>query len=167
MTGKYASQTEVSADRSKAEIEHNLQKYGATRFATGWDDEEAKAVVSFEVSGRRFRFVLALPWRDDRSFHVTPVARVQRSEAAARSQYEKAVRQRWRALALVIKAKLVAVDEGLLSFEDEFLAYTVLPDGSTVGDWAGEQIDMAYASNVMPPLLPGIRAALPDAQRQP
>ena len=36
MAGQYAKRTEVSADRSRAEIEKTLVKYGATGFVTGW-----------------------------------------------------------------------------------------------------------------------------------
>jgi hypothetical protein len=76
------------------------------------------------------------------------------------AEYEKATRQRWRALALVIKAKLEAVESGITIFEDEFLAHIVLPDGSTAGDWMRPQIAKAYDKNKMPPPM---TLALPGA----
>jgi hypothetical protein len=66
---------------------------------------------------------------------------------------EQACRQRWRALALAIKAKLEAVEAGITSFEDEFMAHIVLPDGSTFGRWARPQIAKVYEENTMPSLL--------------
>ena len=61
--------------------------------------------------------------------------------------------ERWRALALVIKAKLEAVECGIAEFEAEFLAYTLLPDGSTVYEQAAPMVERAYLDGRMPPLL--------------
>ena len=63
-------------------------------------------------------------------------------------------RKRWRALLLIIRAKLEAVESGITTLESEFLANIVLPDGGTVGQWLAPQIDAAYAT-VRLPLMPG------------
>ncbi|GAG36103.1 unnamed protein product [marine sediment metagenome] len=63
-------------------------------------------------------------------------------------------RQKWRALSLVIKAKLEAVESGISIFEEEFLAHIVLPDGRTIGDFMIPQIKTIYSSGKMPKLLP-------------
>ena len=104
----YASQTSVTSDKSRAEIERTLARYGASSFMYGWD--QTRAVVAFEMHGRRLKFVLPMPERDGREFTHTPAKNQRRSAAAAEAAYEQAVRQRWRALALVIKAKLEAVE---------------------------------------------------------
>lgn len=148
---KYAETTAVSSDRSRAEIERVLTRYGASRFMYGWDQESA--VIAFEMHGRRIQFRLPLPARDAEEFTQTPTGR-QRAAAQAAEAYEQAVRQRWRALALVIKAKMEAVDAGITVFEDEFMAHIVLPSGETVGHWMRPQIEASYKSGVMPPLLP-------------
>jgi hypothetical protein len=57
-------------------------------------------------------------------------------------------------LALVIKAKLEAVDSGITTFEDEFLAHIVMPDGQTVASHIKPGIAAAYESGTMTPLLP-------------
>jgi hypothetical protein len=45
---------------------------------------------------------------------------------------------------------------GITTFEEEFLAHIVLPHGKgTVGGRLMPQIDKAYESDKMPPLLPG------------
>ena len=147
----YAAQTSVSSEKSRAEIERTLQRYGATTFAYGWDAHGA--TIQFQASDRRIRFVLPLPNPHERRF--THHSRGARTPDAAQAQYEQVVRSSWRALALVIKAKLEAVEAGITTFEDEFLAHTVLPNGQTVGEWVGPQVDEVYLTGGMPALLPG------------
>jgi len=150
--GRYAERTEVTSDKSRNEIERTLRRYGAGAFAYGWAGNEAQ--VMFEMTGRRIQFRLPLPDPTDKKFTETPTGR-ERTGAAVEREYEQAVRQRWRALALVIKAKLEAVDAGITTVEDEFLAHIVLPDGRTVGEWTRPQLHEVYASGTMPALLPG------------
>ena len=50
-------------------------------------------------------------------------------------------------------AKLEAVESGITTIEDEFLAHTLLPDGTTAGDWMRPQIAAAYDTGAMPPML--------------
>ncbi len=80
------------------------------------------------------------------------------TERQAQEAYEAEVRRRWRALAAVIKAKLVAVEDNISTMEQEFLAYVVLPNGQTLGEWAGPQLNDARPL----PLLPAPKA-LPQA----
>lgn len=150
---RYAENTSVSVESSRAEIERTLQRYRAESFAYGWDRE--RAVIEFKAQGRRIRFVLPLPDPNAREFTHTPGRELQRSPAKAYEAWEQACRQRWRALALAIKAKLEAVEAGITTFEDEFMAHIVLPDGSTFGAWARPQIERVYQLNEMPALLPG------------
>jgi hypothetical protein len=56
------------------------------------------------------------------------------------------IRSRWRALLLVIKAKLEAVDIGILTAEDAFMAETILPDRQTVAEYMRPHIESAYAA---------------------
>jgi hypothetical protein len=84
---------------------------------------------------------------------IRRAASLKRSPAQAQAEYEQVVRQKWRALALAIKAKLEAVASGITEFESEFLSHIVLPDGRSVGDWMRPQIATAYANHNMPPLL--------------
>lgn len=141
MAGQYAAGTDVSSDRSRAEIERTLTRYGASAFSYGW--QEGHAAIQFEAHYRRIRFVLPLPDRHSREFTTTPTGRA-RAARAAEAAYEQAVRQRWRALALMVKAKLEGVASGIVSFEDEFLSHTVLPSGRTVAEELGPQVARAY-----------------------
>jgi len=150
---KFANKTDVSPEKSRGEIERLVTKYGATKFVSGW--EQAGAAVLFEMKGRRIRFSLPMPTPDDRVFKRDGAGR-SRNAAQQRAAYEQAIRSSWRALVLVIKAKLEAVESGITTFETEFLAHIVLPGGGTVGEWAVPQIAAAYENGVsLPPLLPG------------
>lgn len=150
---RYAQSTEVSSSRSRDEIERTLERYGADQFLYGWKDTDA--VVGFRMEGRQVRFVLPLPCKDDKAFtEYTSRGKLwARTEEAARKLYEQAVRQRWRALALVIKAKLEAVESGIAIFEDEFMANIVLPNGQLVGEQVRPAIASAYDTGTMPNLL--------------
>lgn len=148
---RYAENTSVGSDKSRAEIEKTLVRYGATGFMYGW--QGSTAVVFFEMNQRRLKFSLPLPDRNSKEFTHTPARSTKRSPAQIEEAYEQAVRQKWRALALVIKAQLEAVESGIKTFEDAFMAEIVLPSGDTVGTWMKPQIQHAYATGKMPSLL--------------
>lgn len=155
MAGKYAEGTQVPVDRSRAEIERTLTRYGATAFSYGWDGE--RSVILFQAEGRRIRFDLAIP--ELAAFFYTETNQ-RRSQSAAEAARDKAIRQRWRALLLIVKAKLEAVASGIVTFEEEFLAHVMLPDGSKVSDWMAPQLEQVYESGRMPELLPPARGQL-------
>lgn len=145
----YAKSTEVSSSKSRDEIERTLKRYGADQFMYGWDED--KAVVGFRMENRYVRFELPMPDRDE--FTQTPTGK-QRVASQVEKAYEQAVRQKWRALALVIKAKLEAVESDISTFEREFLANIVMSDGKTVAHHVLPKIDEDYESGNLPPLLP-------------
>lgn len=60
---QYASNTDVSVEKSRAEIESVCRRYGATAFASGWQGNRAS--ITFEMRDRRIRFVLPLPAREE------------------------------------------------------------------------------------------------------
>lgn len=155
---RYAAQTSVSSDKTQAEIEKTLRRYGADEFARGWNADSV--VLGFVAHGRQIRFTLPMPHRDDDEFRLTPSRKWEREPRAQEAAYEQAVRQRWRALLLILKAKLEAVESGIVSFESEFLSCTVLPSGQTVTDWLDPQIERAYQTQEMPELLPSTRPAI-------
>jgi len=139
---QYARETSVPAERSRQEIEATLVKYGATGFAYGW--QESGAIVAFEFKGRRMKFALPMPALGEAERHSR--------ESAADAQ-QREVRRRWRSLALSIKAKLVTVTDGISTVETEFMGHIVLPNGMTVSEWMHPQLESAYNSGKMPPLL--------------
>lgn len=167
----YATDTTVSVDRSRAEIERTLERFGATEFVFGWDKAHNVAVLGFAIHGRRMRLRLELPDQDDPQFAYKKINRSNYRERRAPEQqkaaHEQACRERWRALALLIKAKLAAIEAGITTMEDVFLSDMLLPDQRTAGEWLKPQMDHVYETGQMPPLLPMLTPQLeaPDRSR--
>lgn len=147
----YAKDTTVPIDRSRAEIERTLTRFGASAFMYGWNGDQA--VIGFEIKGRRYRVLLPLPAKGE--FARTPVRGTLRTVSATNDAWEQAVRQRWRALALWIKATLEAAESGIVSVQEALEPFTVLPDGRTVSEWLAPQLEQIYRSGRLPPMLPG------------
>lgn len=121
---RYAATTQVPVSRSRDELERILTRYGADAFGYGWDGP--RSVISFRAHDRYIRLAMDVPDNPQEE------------------------RQRWRALVLVVKAKLEAVESRITTFEEEFLAHVVLPDNETVGEWLAPQIEQAYDDGRMP-----------------
>lgn len=133
--GRYASETTVPVERSRAEIEECLRKYGATSFTSGWD--ETSALIAFRLKSLAIRFVLPIPKVTDEQFKRRKVRGNLRlaTEAQRTKAHDQELRQRWRALLLVVKAKLEAVECGISTLEKEFMAFIVMPNDESLGDW--------------------------------
>lgn len=131
----FAEGTSVPVGRTRGEIETLVEKYGASRFASGWMDDQ-KAAISFVAHGRLVRFVLPLPTKEQvvatlkktsrRYQWSTPPASVVDGALAAEQ------RRRWRCLLLAMKAKLEVVETGIETFEQAFLANIVTSENLTV-----------------------------------
>ena len=155
---RYAEGTDVSSDRSQAEIQRVVRSYGAVAYGYGWED--GRALVTFQCSGRRIRFVVPLPDPNADRFILTPTGKA-RTATAACDSYEQEVRRLWRALALVIKAMFEAAASGIVTFEEAFLPYTLLPTGRTVAEHALPEVERSYAGQL--PAGPGFLALPPVA----
>jgi hypothetical protein len=130
----FAEGTKVPVAQSRAELEALLRRYGADQTLFG--SMTGAALVGFRIRNLQIKIKLSLP-----------------KGGSPKEQREE--RRLWRALLLVIKAKLEACHSGITMLEDEFMAYTVMPDGTTLGDWARPQIAAMYETGKMPPLLEG------------
>lgn len=148
----YAEKTTVSVAKTKADIEQLIQKAGAGQFVSGY--KENVAVIGFSLANRQIRFLLPLPNKNDKIFWVTPERKSKRTEQQAYAAWEQACKSRWRALYLIIKAKLEAVESGISTIEHEFFYDIVLPDGQTVGEYLTPQLANVYETGQMPPMLP-------------
>jgi hypothetical protein len=118
----YAQATKVPVTQSRAEIERLLQKHKAKQYGTAVDYDQRKARVQFRLEDRT----------------VQKLGRAER--------YERAERQKWRALLLVIKAKLESVENDIESFEEAFLAHIVMPGDQTVAEIVRPHIAASYKS---------------------
>lgn len=132
----YAARTIVPVSESIAEIEKTARRYGGDQFVFGVADEQA--VVGFSKDGRQVRFHVPFGEKD--------------------GGYSQRQRQRMRALLLVIKARLEAVESGVEAFEDSFLANIVMPNGRLLSQEVRAQIAHAYEAGEMPKLLPDYSA---------
>ena len=149
MSSRYAHETKVTAEGSRAEIERTLTRYGADAFFYGWDGP--KAEIGFRFNNFRFRLDMDMPDRE--AFNLTPTGQLRHQETAFK-EWEKGCRQRWRAMALYIKATLEAVESGILTLETALLPHILLADNTTVGQWAMPEIENLYLNGgPMPKML--------------
>lgn len=148
---KYAAETTVTVEKSRAEIERTLSRYKASKFA--YFTEEMRACIAFELGGKRIRFLLPLPDKGEDEFRLDRWGYV-RPEAKQMVLWEQACRQRWRALCLAIKAKLEWVETGIVTIEEEFLPYIVTSNGRTIAELVMPQLQQIYDKGMIPKLLP-------------
>lgn len=126
-----------------------LKRYGATKFALF--DEGDMVAIGFEMKERRCKMVLSLPNLNE--FQRTPDRRIVRKPDAMKSAHAQAVKAKYRSLFLVIKAKLEAIESGIETFEQAFMAHIMLPNGKTVGEQIIPQVKDAYVGGGMPMLM--------------
>ena len=150
----YAETTDVPVDRSRTEIETTLRKHGCSAVMTLWDDDEEFAGIQFRVpvgdgAKRMIRFRIDLP-------ELSTFARASNNRGRSKDQqhraWEQACRARWRGLLLCIKAKLEAVETGMETWDEAFLAQIVMPDGRAVGQLIVPMVQQAYMTGEMPQL---------------
>jgi hypothetical protein len=159
MSQRFAENTEVSVERSRAELDGLLAKHGATQRATYTDDDTGRAAVQFRIAVRMVRLDVVCPklesylpaegqfpqgWRT-----WTPARR----QEWMRKRCEQGARTAWRRLLLVVKAKLEIIADGGSTFEREFLADILLPDGKTVHELLETQLEDSYRTGGMPRML--------------
>lgn len=130
---RFAENTKVPSDKTRLEIERALRQAGAEGFGCGYSGNRAQ--VHFMMNGLQVRFQLTLP-------STGRVAKAEQEE-----------RRLWRALLLIIKAKIEAINSGVSTFEEEFIGSIVLPSRQTVAEWLGPQIAEATKKGAMPKLM--------------
>ena len=127
---KFAARTKAPVEKTKVEIERLVRRYGAKGFVAGWQGDAAR--IEFLAHDRRIRFSVLVP------------------------EQPQAARQKRRALLLLVKAKLEAVDARIATFEEAFVGDIVMPDtGKTVWEMAREPIKLAYDTGKPVALLGG------------
>lgn len=134
---RFAASTRVSVEQTRTEIERTLSRYGATAFA--YMSQSGRAIIAFEAAKRHIKITVPLPKGDS-------------------DKEKQDGRQRWRALLLVIKAKLESVESGIETLEEAFYANIVMPDGRTIYEATREHVAIAYDSGKVQNLLPDYSA---------
>lgn len=146
MATNYVRGASITCAASRAEIQEMLTEYGATGFRTG--SEGGRTIIAFTADRRRFRFLYEPPGSPE-------PAGASRGSEPPRSlprpkSHEELSRRYWHKLSMLIRVKLDAVGAGIATFEEEFLAYMVLPGGETVAQSVRPGIARAYATGVRP-----------------
>jgi hypothetical protein len=152
---RYAAKTEVPVVRTKMEIEELVARYGAGQFMSYTSGDLAS--IGFSMEDRQVRFDLKLPDSKEKRFHIYMRGSVpyERDPAQALKLWEQECRSLWRALLLVVKAKLEAVEIGISTFEREFMANIVMPGGQLLHEHVSPRIAHIYSTGEDIPLLPG------------
>jgi hypothetical protein len=163
---RFAEGTSVSAEKSRIEIEQLLAKHGATQRSFATDDDTGRTVLTFRLSERMARISMAvdvsvLPdwtkgnWQQKaecpKGWGGWSTSRRREWVNAKRDQMNRELMRR---LLLVLKAKLELIQDGVTTFEREFLADILLPNGETMHEAIRGRLADAYETGNMPLLLP-------------
>jgi hypothetical protein len=151
----YASQTMVSVDKSRSEIERLLMRHGAQGFA--YATEGNSAMIGFRHNNLAYKIFLPLPEREQ--FNRTPKGRKRRYAEDAERAWEQACRSHWRALGLIVKAKLEAVALGITTIEKEFAPDLIMGDGRTLYEHTSAAIVAGKVPKALPYFGPVIEAS--------
>lgn len=129
--------TTVPVEKSQAEIRQLLAGFSARQFAFGEETDSAGvrwAAVSFAHAG--FAIRLRVPHKpvNDRAVNQRLLrARSRTREQIAEEMEAQEARRIWRVMAWNLKARMVAVEEGVETFAEAFLAHLIDPaTGATI-----------------------------------
>jgi hypothetical protein len=132
---RYAQDTKVPAGITKDEIERLLRKGGASQIFSGFDEDTKQITLGWRLDGRNYKLTSST------------------DRPTRRCDEQQIEREAWRVLLLLLKAKLEVIAAGGTTFESEFLANLLLPDGTTVGEDVLPKVAHAYETASMPNLL--------------
>ena len=144
MTSNYVRGASLSCSSLQTDIQQMLDGAGAHDCRI--TSEHGNGAVTFSFGDHQFRLVLPHPEPTDppRMRRQGPVQRnINGQEHPADLE---AARHSWRQLSLLIKAKLEAVAAGIVTFDEEFLAYMLMPEGGTVFQATAPTIASSYAA---------------------
>lgn len=117
MSGRYARGTTVSPEQTQAEITQTLMRYGAKDYMAGF--RGGFAVIEFLLQTRHVRVTAPMP---------------ELKKFSTERKWEQAIRERWRAVLLILKGRLEAVASGIETFDHAFMADFVMPGGMTLAE---------------------------------
>jgi len=146
MTTRHYQGTVVPESKSLLDIEYLLRLHGVqtVRWTTGVDLIRIEFAWPYQGQELAFRIDLAVPAKDRDGYGLTGAKRDQER------------RRLLRVLVNHIKAKLVAVEDGLIDLEREFLAYMIGQGNQTMGERLTEQLASGHLPETYP-LLEGPR----------
>lgn len=130
----YAKGTKVTIEKSIEEIKKMLKKYGCKGFtsAESREDERRKAIKFFApTTNGDLPIILEAP-----EIYVT-----------TRKGEKYLEKESYRALALIVKSKLVTVDLGLETVQDAFILDVITSDGRKMKDLITKDIPLLTQGN--------------------
>lgn len=151
----YAEGTSVPVSRSREELHYMLERVGCDEvgYAAGTN---GRARVAFKVKGLMFAMLVEIP--DESTFTRTSKdprrARI-RTPEQRRDAWLAEERRRWRAMVLIVKAKLEAIASGVSTFEGEFMANVVMANGRLLGEEMVPRLGELVKSGCVPSLMLG------------
>lgn len=127
---KYAQGTSVAPEKTQMQITKLLRSFKASGVMIGFD--AGNSFIAFIYSGIQVRM-------------FCPIAKSDGEE-----------RRRWRVMRIIIQSKFEMIHTGIRSFEEEFFADIVMPNGRTVSQMALSVVQKAISSGEMPVKLLGL-----------
>jgi hypothetical protein len=121
---KFAKGTDVSPEKSQMQISKMLRDFKCSSVMMGYENE--RAFIGFIYGKTQVRMFCPI----------------------VKSEPEN--RRRWRVLRIVIQSKFEIIHCGIKSFEEEFFADIVMPNGMTVSQMALPAVNKALDSGIMP-----------------
>lgn len=157
-----AADSNVPVDRSVEAIKDMVRKYGASGFGTSEDYHNGVITVSFVLNTPHGQHVpVQIPVRVQRVYDAmygssqasgNQHATAEESEQNRRAQAERTA---WRQLHLLVEANLTAVQLGIFSIGEAFLAHTMV-----VNDDGRSERMSDFLERTAGALAPGVRALL-------
>lgn len=169
-----AESTVVAPEKSRAEVERLLTRYGAVGFSYAIDIERGEIKVEFVVPNstekdaprvpvrlpvsirRVYDSLYGRPMRYD--YQQTPPAYVHNPKGYDPKKLQQAERVAWRNLVLWIDAALSAATIGVQTITEAFFAHTIVVDD---GGRTERMVD--YVERSGGAIGPGVRALLPSS----
>ena len=121
--------TEVSTDRTIAEIQKCLSEHGVSAVLAEYDDAGMITSLSFQImmDGNKIAYKLPSDWE--------PVLKILENERKVPRRLctkEQAIRVSWRIILTWIKAQMAIVETKMVKLDQIFLPYAVAKDGRTL-----------------------------------
>jgi len=146
---RHYEDTDVPESKSQQDTQTLLRQHGVT-------------MVRWTTTANLIRLEFSWPYRDhELGFRLD--LHVPAKDAAGNllepDRREQEARRLYRVLLYHVKAKLIAVEEGLVPLEQEFLPYLIGEGDRTMGDVVREQLAAGALANARPLLESGLSGA--------
>lgn len=127
MTAKPYGSTNVPISKSQDDLRATLQRFGADQFTFGEGTDWVGVELIHADTLVRLRCTIIVPTEEEAyaALRAAHLSTKPSADPIARANAERA--RVWRVLVWTVKARLVAVEEGLETFEQAFLSHLVDP----------------------------------------